>query len=49
MILLTFNKNPPIHYLNKLEYFIRPIIILFFCELFQMYVTDFQWNIQVSQ
>ncbi len=22
---LTFNKNPPIHYLNKLEYFIRPI------------------------
>ncbi len=21
----TFNKNPPIHYLNKLEYFIRPI------------------------
>ncbi len=33
MILLTFNKNPPIHYLNKLEYFIRPIIIWFFCEL----------------
>ncbi len=22
---LTFNKNPPIHYLNKLEYFIRSI------------------------
>ncbi len=22
---LSFNKNPPIHYLNKLEYFIRPI------------------------
>ncbi len=22
---LTFNKNPPIHYLNKLEYFIRAI------------------------
>ncbi len=22
---LTFNKKPPIHYLNKLEYFIRPI------------------------
>ncbi len=22
---LTFNKNPPIHCLNKLEYFIRPI------------------------
>ncbi len=22
---ITFNKNPPIHYLNKLEYFIRPI------------------------
>ncbi len=21
---LTFNKSPPIHYLNKLEYFIRP-------------------------
>ncbi len=21
--MLTFNKNPPIHYLNKLEYFIH--------------------------
>ncbi len=26
---LTFNKNPPIHYLNQLEYFIRPIKIFF--------------------
>ncbi len=25
MIRLTFNKNPPIHDLTKLEYFIRPI------------------------
>ncbi len=26
---LTFNNKPPIHYLNKLEYFIRPITIFF--------------------
>ncbi len=29
IIWLTFDKNPPIHYLNKLEYFTRPIY--FFC------------------
>ncbi len=28
---LTFNKNPPIYYLNKLEYFIRPITYLVNC------------------
>ncbi len=27
---LTFNENPPIHYLNKLEYFIRPKKKFFF-------------------
>ncbi len=31
--MLTFNKNPPIHYLNKLEYFIRPIKKNIFSEL----------------
>ncbi len=31
--IVAFNKNPPIHYLNKLEYFIRPIKKNIFSEL----------------
>ncbi len=39
---LTFNKNPPIHHLNKLEYSIRPIHFLSewlaFCKVNLLYM-----------